>query len=301
MARPAELGGILAAIPTPFDANEDLALDALRSNLERWNKSRLQGYTVLGTTGELVSLATEEKKRVLAAAREAIPANRTFVAGTGAESTRETVTNTRDAAEAGADYAIVVTPHYNRFGFSDGALDAHYRRVADESPIPVLLYHIPACTGLALPPETVARIAEHPNVAGIKDSSGDVLALQETRRLAPRGFRVLTGSASGLLAAVTVGADGAILADACVAPDLCIDVFEAARAGDLDRARLLQDRLAALSAILIGVYGVSGVKALLDRIGFYGGPSRSPLSTPTEAAKALVAALRASRQETLSP
>lgn len=271
------LEGIIAAIPTPFHPDETLNLEALESNVKRWNDTSLSGYTVLGTTGEFVSLTLDEKKRVLERAREATPREKIFLAGTGAESTFETLELTRWVAALGADYAILVTPHYNRRAFSPQSLVEHYHRVADASGIPIVVYHIPACTGLALEPATIARIADHPNVAGIKDSSGDVLALQETKRLCPEEFAVLTGSAQILLAAFTVGAQGAILADACAAWDEPAELQEALSAGEIDRARAIQMRLARFSRDVVAHRGIPGVKALLDRMGFYGGPPRLPL------------------------
>jgi len=290
------LEGIIAAIPTPFHQDETPNLEALESNVKRWNETSLSGYTVLGTTGEFVSLTIDEKKRVLERAREAAPREKIFLAGTGAESTFETLALTRWAAELGADYAILVTPHYNRRGFSSQSLIEHYHRVAEASAIPIVVYHIPACTGLSLEPSTVARIAEHPNVAGIKDSSGDVLALQETKRLCPEEFAVLTGSASILLAAFTVGAQGAILADACAAWDEPAELLESLAAGDIERARAIQMRLARFSRDVVVGYGIPGVKALLDRMGFYGGPPRLPLlPLDSDAAEDVERALRALR------
>jgi 4-hydroxy-tetrahydrodipicolinate synthase len=276
MNRPA-LEGIIAAIPTPFDASENLELDALESNLKRWNETSLSGYTVLGTTGEFVSLATEEKKKVLARARDAVPRDKVFLAGTGAESTRETIALTRWAGGIGADYAILITPHYNRRSFTPSILVEHYHRVAEESSIPIVVYHIPACTGVALEPSTVARISSHENVAGIKDSSGDVLALQEMKRLCRETFSVLTGSLSILFAAHVVGARGAILADACLVGELCVELRRAFEKRDYDRARALQARLVPFSRTVVNGSGIPGVKALLDRMGFYGGPPRRPL------------------------
>jgi 4-hydroxy-2-oxoglutarate aldolase len=271
------LEGIIAAIPTPFHADQSLHLDALEANLKRWNDTSLAGYTVLGTTGEFVSLTLDEKKAVLERAREAAVGEKVFLAGTGAESTFETIELTRFAAACGADYAIVVTPHYNRRAFARESLVEHYHRVADASAVPVVVYHIPMCTGLALEPSTVARIAEHPNVAGIKDSSGDAVSLQEMRRLCPEDFAILTGSAPSLLAAFTVGADGAILADACAAWDEPSELQEALATSEIERARGIQMRLARFSKEVVSERGIPGVKALLDRMGFYGGPPRLPL------------------------
>ncbi len=271
------LAGIIAAIPTPFHADQTLNLEALESNVKRWNDTSLAGYTVLGTTGEFVSLTLDEKKAVLETAREATSREKVFLAGTGAESTFETLVLTRWAAAHGADYAIVVTPHYNRRAFARESLVEHYHRIADASAVPIVVYHIPACTGLCLEPAAIAKIAEHPNVAGIKDSSGDVLALQETKRVCPEDFAVLTGSAASLLAAFTVGADGAILADACAAWEEAAEIQEALAASEIERARLLQMRLARFSSEVVSQRGIPGVKALLDRMGFYGGPPRLPL------------------------
>ncbi|HSF14429.1 MAG TPA: dihydrodipicolinate synthase family protein [Vicinamibacteria bacterium] len=293
------LEGIIAAIPTPFRLDEELALDRLATNLSSWNRTRLAGYTALGTTGEFVSLTTDEKKRVLETAREHVPGDRVLVAGTGAESTKETVTLTGFASEIGCDYAIVVTPHYNRRSFVDRSLVDHYRRVADSSTIPVVVYHIPACTALSLASETVAKLAEHPNIVGIKDSSGDVFALEETKRACGGGFHVLTGSAQILVSAFHAGASGAILADANVAPEVCVGLWEACATGELDRARKIQSRLVPFNRLLLGRYGIPGIKALLDEIGWYGGPPRAPLaSVSEEAARELLLSLGQVTEET---
>jgi 4-hydroxy-2-oxoglutarate aldolase len=271
------LEGIIAAIPTSFHPDESLNLDALESNVKRWNDTSLAGYTVLGTTGEFVSLTLDEKKEVLSRAREAASPEKVFLAGTGAESTHETLALTRWVGPLGVDYAIVVTPHYNRRAFSSRSLVEHYHRIADASTVPVVVYHIPACTGLALEPETVARIAEHPNVAGIKDSSGDVSALQEMKRCCPEEFALLTGSAQILLSAFAIGASGAILADACAAWDESLEIAETLAAGEIEQARAGQTKLARFSREVVVKHGIPGIKALLDRMGFYGGTPRLPL------------------------
>ena len=275
-----KLDGIIAAIPTPFDENEELALDQLSRNIERWNETRLSGYVVLGTTGEFVSLTDDERKRVLEAARETTPSQKVMLAGTGCESTRETIRASRSAAEIGCDYAIVVTPHYFRRAFDPSTLVEHYQRVADESAIPVVLYSIPSCTGVALSPEQVSSLAAHPNIVGIKDSAGDVFALSEMRRVTPEDFSVMTGMGQVLLASLVSGASGAVLAEACVAYDLCVDIRECFERRDIEKARALQDRLVALNRAVIRDHGIPGLKALMDELGFYGGPARRPLQPP---------------------
>ena len=228
------LRGIIAAIPTPFGGDEGLRLDALASNLKKWNETPLAGFTVLGTTGEFVSLSTDEKKRVLAAAREIVPADKVFVAGTGAESTRETIALSSWAAEIGCDYAIVVTPHYLKWSISKDALVDHYRRVADACAIPIVVYHIPQCTGFDLTPETVARIAEHENVAGIKDSSGDWKNTEAMLKRFP-GFGIFAGSEDFLLANMRAGGVGCITATGNVNAGMIRALYENWQKPDADQ------------------------------------------------------------------
>jgi 4-hydroxy-2-oxoglutarate aldolase len=276
-----ELRGIIAPVPTPFAVSEELALDKLAQNLSHWSKTRLSGFVLLGSTGEFVYLTTDEKKAVFEKAREAIPKDRLMLAGTGSESTRETVALTRWAGELGADFAMVVTPAYYKRAMRPEILRAHYIEVAEKSPIPIVLYNVPIFTMLNMEAELAVELASHPNIVGIKDSSGNLLQLQEICRLAPEGFAVLTGAGSLLLASLTVGASGAILAVANVAYDLCVDLHEAFDQGDLARARQLQSRLVPINRAVTTDYGIGGLKALLDRLGFYGGPPRSPLGRPT--------------------
>ena len=275
-----KIKGIIAAIPTPFTQNEELALEQLTLNIQRWNKTRLTGYVVLGSTGEFVSLTDTEQQRVLEAAREAIPQEKIMLAGTGCESTRNTIRACHAASEIGCDYALVLTPHYFRRVFKPSTLIEYYQKVADESAIPILLYSIPSCTGLALSAEQVSTLATHPNIVGIKDSSGDVVSLQRMRRLVPEDFSVLTGMGQALLASLVSGASGAVLAEASVASDLCVDIFESFERMEIQRARVLMDRLVPLNRAVIQDHGIPGLKALMDQLGFYGGPVRQPLQPP---------------------
>lgn len=272
-----DLNGIIAPIPTSFDERENPALDRLADNIERWSQSRLTGFAVLGSTGEFVYLSHEEKQSVLDRARQAIPADRVMLAGTGCESTRETIALSRFAANAGADFALVITPAYYKRAMKSEVLRAHYLEVAENSPIPVVLYNMPGFTMLNLSAGLVAELATHSNIVGLKDSTGNVQQLQEICRSVPDDFAVLTGAGSLLLASLVVGARGGILAVANVAYDLCIDLVEAFQRGDLARARTLQQHLAPMNQAVTVDYGIAGLKSLLDRIGFYGGPPRRPL------------------------
>ncbi len=272
--------GVMIPVPTPF-RNDDVAVDALRSNLERWNQTRLAGYVVLGSTGEFPMLSEAERDRALAAAREAIPREKAFIAGTGTNSTLHTIRQTKRAAEMGADAAIVITPHYFTKGFSQPAAQVrHYTAVADASPIPVMIYNFPLNTGINLDADTVARIAQHPNVCGIKDSSGAIPQLAQIIDQTPKTFHVLVGAAAALLPGLAIGAAGGILALAVIAAQPFCEVHALARAGRWDEAREIASRMMPVDREVAQRHGIGGLKAALDLQGLFGGPCRPPLGTP---------------------
>jgi 4-hydroxy-2-oxoglutarate aldolase len=276
----ASFDGVFVPVPTPFRRDE-VAPDALRANLERWNQTALAGYVVLGSTGEFPMLNEAERDAVLAAARRAIPREKLFIAGTGADSTLHTVRQTRRAAELGADAAIVITPHYFTKAFTQPAAQVrHYLAVAEASPIPVLIYNFPLNTGVNLDPDTVARIAQHGNIAGIKDSSGNIPQAAQIIDLTPKTFHVLVGSAAALLPSLAIGSSGGILALAAIAAREFCEVYALARGGRWDEARELAARMMVADRGVAGRHGIGGLKAALDLQGFYGGPCRPPLATP---------------------
>jgi 4-hydroxy-2-oxoglutarate aldolase len=275
-----ELEGVFIPVPTPF-RGDAVATDALAANLGRWNQTGIGGYVVLGSTGEFPMLSELERDQVLASARAAIPRDKAFIAGTGSNSTLITIRQTRRAAELGADAAIVITPHYFTKGFSPGAAQVrHYLAVAEASPIPVMLYNFPLNTGINLEPDTVARIAEHPNVCGIKDSSGNIPQAAQTIHLTPKSFHVLVGAASALLPSLTIGAAGGILALAAIAARELVEVYTLARGGHWEEAKEIAARMMRADRGVSGRYGIGGLKAALDLQGGYGGPCRAPLGTP---------------------
>jgi len=271
--------GVFIPVPTPF-RNDDVAVDGLRTNFERWNQTALAGYVVLGSTGEFPMLSEAERERVLVAAREAIPRGKAFIAGTGANSTLHTIRQTKRAAEIGADAAIVITPHYFTKGFSQAAQTRHYLTVADASPIPVLIYNFPLNTGINLEADTVARIAQHPNVCGIKDSSGNIPQLAQIIDQTPKTFHALVGAAAALLPGLAIGASGGILALGVISAREFCEVFALAKAGRWAEARELASRMMPVDREVPGRYGIGGLKAALDLQGFFGGPCRQPLGTP---------------------
>jgi len=272
-----DLRGVFPPIPTPFDAAGNVDRGALVENLERWNTYGLGGYVVLGSNGEAVYLTEDEKSRVWEAARRAIPPDKLMIAGTGCESTRQTIHLAHRAAEAGADAVLVVTPHYFDRMMTPSSLIQHYQTLADASPVPVLLYNVPKFTHVDMDAALVARAAGHPNVVGIKDSSASMAKLADIVRLTPPDFQVLVGSGSVFFAGLALGAVGGVLALANVAPQQTIDIYRGYQAGRWDEAAELQRRMLPVNAAVTSRFGVPGLKAALDMLGFYGGPVRSPL------------------------
>src|SRR3990172_7444314 len=260
--------GVFIPVTTPF-RGDDVVPQQLQANLRTWSETALAGFVVLGSTGEFPMLSEAERDRVLAAAREAIPRDRAFIAGTGTNSTLHTIRQTRRAAELGADAAIVITPHYFTKAFAQAAAQVrHYTAVADASPIPILIYNFPLNTGINLEADTVARIAQHPNVVGIKDSSGNIPQAAQIIDQTPKTFHVLVGSAGGILALALIAAR-----------EFCA-VYALARDGRWAEAREIAARMLAADRGVAGRYGIGGLKAALDLLGFYGGPCRAPLATP---------------------
>jgi 4-hydroxy-2-oxoglutarate aldolase len=280
-----KLRGILIPFTTPYDAAGEVDARGLRANIERWNETGVRGYVALGSTGERVHLEERECLAVIEAARAAVPGPLALISGAGQESTRATINEVRRFAAAGADSVLVITPHFYRRAMTQGALAGHYLSVADASPVPVVLYSMPDLTGISIAPETVARLSEHENIIGIKDSSSDILNLAEMLRLVPADFAVLTGNGPLLYAALSAGARGAILAVGCVAARLSIAIFEATRAGAYERALDLQRRLTPLARAVTTRYGIGGLKAALDIVGYAGGGVRAPLEAPGEDAR----------------
>ncbi len=277
MADRVDLKGIFPPITTPFHNDGELALDRLRPNLTRYNATGLKGYVVVGSTGESVYLTESEVFAVWDAARETAAPGKTLIAGTGAESTRETIARTNRAAAAGYQVALVKTPHYFKPQMNPRALAAHFRAVADSAKIPVLIYVVPQFTGIALEAEEVARLSEHPNIIGIKESSGNVQRVAEIVAQSRPGFQVLVGSAPTLYPSLAVGAVGGILAAACCLPELSVEILQAFFRGDAEKARQLQQLLLEPARAVTSACGIAGLKYAMDRLGYYGGPVRSPL------------------------
>ena len=272
------LSGVLAPVVTPFDAgSEDVALDGFTANIRAHLAAGLDGILVAGSTGEAALLDESERLLLVETARRIVPAERVLLSGIGGESSRITIRRARDAKSAGADAVLVVSPHYYTSSMTSAALRDHFTRVADESPLPILLYNIPKYAHFALAPALVGELARHPNIAGMKDSAGDLTMLEAYVRVQSPTFTVLTGNGPTFASALSLGVKGGILAVALFAPGLAREVYDAAVGGDADGARRAQDRMTEAARVIVGELGVPGVKAALDVIGLQGGVSRAPL------------------------
>lgn len=279
-----QLRGVFAPVVSTFHLTTgELDVAAFKANGAAHLAGGMDGLVVTGSTGEAALLDAAERSALIDAARFVVPSDKLLIVGTGAESTRTCLQQTRDAARRGADVALVVAPHYYSSAMTIDALRNHYRRVADESPVPVVLYSIPKYMHFAIPAELVAELAVHQNVIGIKDSSGQRELLAAYLPAQSPTFSVITGNAQLFQHSLTSGARGGILAGALFAGSLAVDIYRAVQSGDESTANAAQSRFTPLGARIIAELGVPGVKAAMDSVGLHGGPVRSPLQPVTSA------------------
>jgi 4-hydroxy-2-oxoglutarate aldolase len=262
---------------TTFTASGDLDGAAFQRNLDAHLAFGMDGILVAGSSGESALLDDEDRRQLLAWARERIPSDKWLLAGIGSESTRQTISRAHDAKAAGADAVLVISPHYFLKRMTEPALLAHFRAVADASPLPVLLYNMPAYTHIVLSPAFVHEMAQHENVIGMKDSAGNIPVLQQYLEAQSATFRVLTGSGVTVVPALEAGASGAILAIALFAGPAVRRMVDTYRAGDHAAAADMQTVLAPLATDIAGAMGPAGLKAAMSMVGLDGGPPRSPL------------------------
>ncbi|MBX3174903.1 MAG: dihydrodipicolinate synthase family protein [Gemmatimonadaceae bacterium] len=288
------LSGVFGPVTTPFvTGSEDLDLEGFAANVRAHLAEGLSGIVVAGSTGEAALLAEDERVRLLSTARPLIAADQWLIAGCGAESTRQTVARCAAAKGAGADAVLVVAPHYYASSMQMAELRTHYRRVADESPLPVMLYNIPKYMHFALPAELVAELAEHENVIGIKDSSGSLDQLAGFLKAQSDSFSVITGSGSTFRAALEAGARGGILAVSLFAADLTLKVLRGVQTANAHGITEAQAALKPMADVIVAKLGVPGVKAALDAVGKVGGVPRQPLLALDAGGRAEVAGVLA--------
>jgi 4-hydroxy-2-oxoglutarate aldolase len=280
-----DLTGLLLPVTTPFNLDEDVDLAGLTANIQRWNASGVRGYVALGSTGERANLDEREYLQVIETARHATPETLTFIAGAGQQSTRGTILEIGRAATSGADAVLVITPSFYRSAITQAALIDYYLAVADASRIPVLLYSMPDLTGITIEPETAARLCQHPNIIGMKDSSNDIERFRRTVQMVDEDFAMMIGNGTVFADALRAGARGGILAVGCCAPEICLEIFRAFQANENDRATELQNRLTPLARAVTKTYGIGGLKAAMEMAGLTGGAVRAPLRPPGEEAR----------------
>ena len=278
------LQGIFPPIPTPF-IKEKVAYDKLAFNVKKWNKTKIKGFVVLGSNGEYVYLSEEEKRKVVKTVIKEAAKDKLIIVGTGCESTRETIRLSKDCAQLGADAALVVTPSYYGSKMNIKNLINHYTTVADNSPLPILLYNVPKFTHINLGVEIVSKLSKHPNIIGIKDSSGNVNQLGEYLNNVDKNFTVLVGTAGALLGALTLGCGGGVLALANIAPNSCVKICDLVQKNKFKEARELQLKMIPINKAITTNYGISGLKAALDMLDYFGGEPKLPLLPATEAEK----------------
>ena len=285
------ISGIFPALVTPFEPDGAVSLRGVRENIRRYNQTAVAGCVVLGSTGESVMLSREAADSVLAASIEVAAPEKLLIAGTGAESTSETIARTRRAADLGYAAALVKTPYYYKPVYKAETFIRHYRAVADASPIPVLLYSVPQFTGITLETPEILTLAAHPNIVGIKDSSGNIQRAAEIVAGARPDFQVLTGGAAVIYPALAVGARGAILALAAALPEKCAELFLLFESGRHEQAKALQLELAVASKRIVSEQGIAGVKYAMDLRGYNGGLPSLPLLPLPEEKKQSIAAV----------
>lgn len=270
------LKGIMPPIATPF-LNGEVAYNKLAENISRWNKTGLSGYVAMGSNGESVYLSREEKLRLVETVKKNMAGDKTLMAGTGSDSIAETISLTNDAAQRGADAALILTPSFYKGQMKHDAFLRYFTAVADASRIPILIYNVPKFTGVDIEAATAAKLAEHPNIIGLKNSSENIAHLSEIVHQTPEDFQTFVGTASVLYAGFCVGAVGGILALANIAPEECVRVHELFKAGSHREALQLQMRLLPANKAVTAKYGVPGLKAAMDMRGYFGGEPRAPL------------------------
>lgn len=270
------LAGIYPPIVTPF-LKDDVAHHYLAENVEKLSKSGIKGLIVLGSNGENVYLSEEEKIDVVKTTIQSASKNMLIIVGSGCESTRETIYLTNRMAKMGAHAALIVTPFYYGSKMNDEALIKYYSTVADQVEIPILLYNVPKFTGINLSVEALSALSKHPNIIGIKDSSGNVNQLGQYLNQVNPDFNVLVGTAGALFGALTLGCKGGILALANILPKKCVEIFQLVQDGKIKEARELQLRMIPVNHAITAKYGISGLKYAMNLLGYKGGEVRSPL------------------------
>ena len=268
------LKGIIPALITPMTEDESVDEGGLRTLVDRLVDAGVHGLFVLGTNGEFISLSEEEKLRIARITVDQAKGRVPVIAGTGAYATRDVVALNRKMEEVGVDAVSVITPYFN--GATQGELLTHYKSIAANTALPVMLYTIPAKAGITLTIDTVRRLADIPNIRGIKDSGGDFDRLLQLINLRRDDFAVFTGTDSMILWTLIAGGDGAVAATTNAVPGVVMSIWNQFQAGNIPAARAAQESLRALrDAFALGTLPVV-LKTAAEMLGMPAGPARAP-------------------------
>lgn len=276
-----KLKGIFPPLPTPF-VNDEIAFDKLRFNIGKLNSTKLPGYVVMGSNGESAYLSFDEKVELVSKTKEYAAEGKIIIAGTGLESIKDTIKLTNASAEAGADCSLILTPSYYKSKMNHDAFVEYFYKVADEVKIPVLIYNVPKFTGVDIEAGTVAKLAEHKNIIGIKNSSENIAHLSEIIYSTPGDFVTLVGTASIIYSGLAIGAVGGIVALANIAPNECVQIYDLYKDGKLKQSLELQFKMLKSNKAVTAKYGVAGLKKAMDMLGYFGGSPRKPLQNLNE-------------------
>jgi dihydrodipicolinate synthase/N-acetylneuraminate lyase len=273
-----DLKGIVPPLVTPFDESGAVQYSSFERNFDRYIQAGIEGFLVLGSNGESVYLEHDEKLKLIESARKRVPSSMMLLAGTGVETTAGTIRLCKEAAERGVDAVLVKTPFFYKAMMTHDVLVQHYTSVADASPVPVVIYSVPVFTGISIEARTAIALSRHPNIAGIKESSGNVTLVQDILwNTDPARFSLVVGAAATLFPNLVSGARGGIIAIACAAPRVGLELYEAHRRGNLARARSIQRIMSTAAYAVTGKYGIAGLKAAMVLEGFEAGVPRRPL------------------------
>lgn len=276
--------GIFAALTTPF-VKDEISPEKLKENVRKYNAFDLSGYVVLGSTGECVYLSDDESEKLVKAVKEAAAAEKKIIVGTARESTKKTLEFTNRMAAFDIDAALIRTPSYYTPSMTREVLKKHYLSIADKAKVPVMVYNIPQYTGISVDIPLMVELSRHPNIVGLKDSSGNLIFASELIPQVDPPFAILLGAGSILLPGLIMGASGGILRLASVAPAECVHLYKLYREGRIEDARKIQINLIPVNKAIQKTMGIAGLKYALDLLGYYGGEPRFPLLLLDESEK----------------
>lgn len=273
-----KIKGVIPPMITPFKENDEVDYEKHVSNMKKWNEYALAGYLVLGSNSETAYLTEEEKLKLVELTVKHKGKNKIVMAGTGLESTSATIELTNKAAELGADCALLLTPNYYEGKMTDEALINYFTEVADNVKIPILIYNVTKFTHVNISPKAVGVLCKHPNIIGMKDSSGNVPQLISFKRvIKDEQFNLMVGTASAWYPALTIGIEAAVMALVNCCPGECVDVQKEFDEGNIEKSMEIYERVFPVNSAVTGTFGIAGLKYACDQLGFDGGFVRKPL------------------------